>query len=199
MKPFSREKIFNVPNLLSSYRLVMAPVIVLLALSEERTFFVLFLCISLVTDVLDGIVARAWNSRTSFGSRLDSVADEMTYVAALVGAFKFEYQALKPHAPLLYVFIVLLALATVIPLIKFRKIPSFHLYSSKVNALFQASFFFCLFVFDFYIYLYYPVFTFGILACLEVIAITLILDNPISDAKGLYWVLLEKHGGRKKS
>jgi CDP-diacylglycerol--glycerol-3-phosphate 3-phosphatidyltransferase len=147
-----------------------------------------------VTDVLDGIIARAWNLRTSFGSRLDSIADEMTYVAALVGAFQFEYQVLRPHTSLLYSFILLLVLATLIPLIKFRKIPSFHLYSFKANALFQAIFFFCLFVFDFYTYLYYPVFAFGILACFESIAITLLLDKPISDAKGIYWVLLKKRG-----
>jgi len=190
----SSEKIFNLPNLLSSYRLVMAPVLVLLALADERTFFVVFLCISFVTDVLDGIIARAWNLSTSFGSRLDSTADEMTFVAALVGAFKFEHQALEPHVSLLYIFIALLALATFIPIIKFRKIPSLHLYSFKLNALLQTIFFFCLFVFDFYTYLYYPVFTFGVLACLESIAITLLLDKPISNAKGIYWVLLKKSG-----
>ena len=188
----SFEKIFNLPNLLSFYRLVMAPVLVVLALADEQTLFVVFLCISFVTDVLDGIIARAWGAITSFGSRLDSIADEMTYVAALVGAFQFEYQALKPHAGLLYVYVALLILATAFPLVKFRKIPSLHLYSFKMNALFQATFFFCLFVFDFYKYLYYPVFAFGILACLESMTITLLLEKPISNAKGIYWVLLKK-------
>ena len=173
----------------------MAPVLVLLALFDERAFFVVFLCISFLTDILDGIVARAGQLRTSFGARLDSLADEMTYIAALVGAFQFEYQALKPHASLLYVFLVLLALATLIPLIKFRKIPAYHLYSFKLNAFLQAVFFFCLFVIDFYTYIYYPVFAFGILACLESIAITFLLDKPITDAKGIYWVL-SKHGRR---
>ena len=36
----------------------MVPVIVGLALSEQRTLFVVFLCISFVTDVLDGPIAR---------------------------------------------------------------------------------------------------------------------------------------------
>ena len=192
MMPDLPEKKFNLPNLLSLYRLLLAPILVLLALSDERTLFVLFLCISFVTDVLDGIIARAWNLSTSFGARLDSVADEMTYVAALVGAFQFEYQTLKPHISLLYAFIGLLTIATFLPLIKFGKIPGFHLYSFKINALLQGIFFFSLFVFDFYIYLYYPVFIFGILACVESISITLLLDKPISDAKGIYWVLLKK-------
>ncbi len=95
---------------------------------------------------------------------------------------------------MLYAFLVLLAIATVFPLIKFKKIPSFHLYSFKLNALFQAVFFFCLFVFDFYIYLYYPVFAFGTLACLEVIVLTAIVEEPITNAKGLYWVLRNRRG-----
>lgn len=163
----SHGNIFNVPNLLSFYRLVMAPVIVALALSEERTFFIVFLSISFVTDVLDGLIARAWNLSTEIGSRLDSIADELTYVAALAGIFQFEYQALKPHIAMLYAFIALLIVATLVPMIKFRKTSSFHLYSFKANALLQAIFIFCLFLYGFNVYLYYFVMIFGILACLE--------------------------------
>ena len=68
----------------------MAPVIGVLALSEERTLFIVLLCISFVTDVLDGLMARTWNLCTKIGSRLNSIADELTYVAALVGIFQFE-------------------------------------------------------------------------------------------------------------
>lgn len=181
--------IFNAPNALSSYRLAMAPVLAFLALTDERTIFVVFLCLSFASDIVDGIIARAWNLRTSFGSRLDSLADEMTYIAALIGALQFEYQALRPHAYLLYAYLVFLAVSTLVPLIKFRKIPGYHLYSFKINALFQALFFFTLFVFDFYSLLYYPVFIFGILACIESIALSVLLDKPISDAKGIFWVL----------
>ena len=162
-------------------------------MTKMRTLFVVLLCVSYVTDILDGILARALNLSTQFGARLDSLADELTYVAALVGAFQFEYQALAPHVAILYAFVALLALASLLPLVKFRKIPAYHLYSFKANSLFQAIFFFCLFVFDFFIYLYYFVFAFGILACLELIAVVLILDKPASDAKGLFWVLSKKN------
>src|SRR5512134_1266062 len=105
----------------------MAPVIVVLALSEERTWFIICLCLSFVTDVLDGLIARAWSLSTEFGARLDSIADELTYVAALVGIFQFEYEALRPHIEILYAFLALLALSTLIPLIKFKRTPSLHL------------------------------------------------------------------------
>ncbi len=187
--PSSRGEVFNVPNLLSFYRLAAAPVIVALALSEQRTLFVVLLCISFVTDVLDGPIARARNMCTQIGARLDSIADELTYVAALVGIFQFEYQTLEPHIAVLYAFIGLLIVATLTPLIKFRTPPSFHLYSFKANALFQAIFIFCLFIIGFNVYFYYFVMIFGILACLELIAVALVIDQPVSDAKSLYWVL----------
>ena len=179
----------NIPNLLSFFRLGIAPVIVALALSEERSWFVICLCVSFVTDVLDGLIARALNVCTDFGSRLDSIADELTYVAALVGIFQFEYQALKPHVTMLYTFVGLLTLATVVPILKFGKTASFHLYSFKANALFQGIFILLLFLCGFNVYLYYFVMSFGILACLEFIAVTLVVGQPLSNARSLYWVL----------
>jgi len=189
----SRSDVFTVPNLLSFYRLAMAPVIIALALTEERTLFIVLLCISFATDVLDGFIARTWNLCTTLGARLDSIADQLTYVAALVGVFQFEYQALQPHIAMLYVFIGFLLLAALIPLIKFREPPSFHLYSFKANALLQGIFIVTLFVFGFNIYLYYFAMGFGILACLEAIGVSLIIDKPISNARSLFWILGQRN------
>lgn len=185
--------VVSVPNLLSLYRLAMAPVIIALALTEERTLFIAFLCVSFATDVLDGFIARAWNLCTPLGARLDSVADELTYVAALVGVFQFEYQTLQPHIAMLYIFIAFLILTALIPLIKFKRPPAFHLYSSKANAFLQGVFIVTLFLFGFNIYLYYFVIGFGILACLEAIGVSLIVDKPISNARSLLWVLGQRN------
>lgn len=187
--------VFNLPNLLSFYRLAAAPVIAAAALSEQRTLFIVLLSISFVTDVLDGPIARVRNMCTRIGARLDSIADELTYIAALVGVFQFEYRTLEPHIAVMYVFIGLLIAATLIPLIKFRAPPSFHLYSSKANALLQFVFVFCLFFLGFNVFFYYFVMIFGILACLELIAVALVADQPVSNARSLYWVL-DKSGRR---
>lgn len=174
----------------------MAPVLIALALSEQRTFFIIFLCISFVTDALDGPIARAWNLRTEFGSRLDSIADISTYAAALVGIFQFEYQALKLQIPMLYLFMGMLLVAILVPLIKYRRIASFHLYSSKLNALFLALFIIYFLTYGFNNFYYYFVLSFGILAFIEIIAVALLLKEPVNDAKGLYWILLKKKSNR---
>ena len=38
------------------------------------------------------------------------------------------------------------------------------------------------------------IFLTGILACLEVIAVTLAVRQPISNARGLYWMLRDRRG-----
>ncbi len=194
--PDRRDSVLNAANLLTFYRLAMAPVIAALALGEQRNWFIILLCISFATDVLDGLIARAWNLSTDFGSRLDSVADELTYVAALVGIFQFEYEALKPHILMLYAFIALLLPVTLIPLIRFGKTPSFHLYSFKANALLQGIFILYLFTFGFSPLLYYFVMAFGILACIEAIAVALLVRAPVCDARSLFWVLRDGNRSR---
>ena len=189
----SRDDVLTVPNLLSFYRLAMAPIIIALALTEQRTAFIVLLCISFVTDVLDGYIARTWNLATPLGAWLDSIADELTYVAALVGIFQFEYQALQPHISMLYMFIGFVVLAALVPMVKFRKAPSFHLYSFKANALLQGVFIVTLFVFGFNPYLYYLAMAVGILACLEAIGVALVIDKPISNARSLFWVLGQRN------
>jgi CDP-diacylglycerol--glycerol-3-phosphate 3-phosphatidyltransferase len=189
-----RSEIVTVPNILSFYRLVMAPVIVWFAFEEYRNLFIIFLVISLLSDVLDGLIARIWNVQTKLGARLDSIADDLTYVAALVGIFQFEYQTLKPHIGLLYVFIGFLVLTTVVPLVKFKKTPAFHLYSFRANGYIQAFFILHLFVIGFNVYFYYFALGFGILACMEVIAVALAVDRPVTNVRGLYWVLRDKNG-----
>jgi hypothetical protein len=37
---------------------------------------------------------------------------------------------------------------------------------------------------------------FGILACLEFIAVALVIDEPVSDARSLYWVLDKSRRGQ---
>lgn len=184
-----RDDFITIPNLLTVYRLAMAPVIIAFALTEARTLFIVFLCISFATDVLDGLTARVFNLCTPLGAKLDSLADELTYLAALAGIFQFEYQALKPHIAMLYIFLGFLVLAALIPLIKFRKTPSFHLYSFKANALLQGIFIVTLFVFGFNAPLYYFVMGFGVLACVESITVSLVIDKPITNARSLFWIL----------
>ncbi|MDD4425006.1 MAG: CDP-alcohol phosphatidyltransferase family protein, partial [Mariniphaga sp.] len=60
------ENIFNLPNAISFYRLLMFPVILVLLWGKNEFWFVILLCINLVSDILDGNIARIFNLKTKF-------------------------------------------------------------------------------------------------------------------------------------
>jgi cardiolipin synthase (CMP-forming) len=80
-----KKSLINVPNILSFYRIITFPFILYFILTGRENLFAIFIIINLVTDVLDGLIARAFNLETEFGARLDSMADNFTYVLAILG------------------------------------------------------------------------------------------------------------------
>ena len=79
---------FGLPNLLTSLRIVMIPVLVivfyLLPLEWRYIASALVFSIAAVTDWLDGYLARKLGQTTTFGAFLDPVADKLIVAVALV-------------------------------------------------------------------------------------------------------------------
>ncbi len=190
------QKKINIPNALSFYRLLVFPVILFLALTGREQAFAILIIISLVTDVLDGMFARILKQQTDFGARLDSIADFSTYFLVFLGIFLFKRDDFAPHILSFSIFIGLLVSALVLSFIKFGRLPSLHLYSWKIGGYIQGIFFALLFGYKFHTLFYYFMIVWGILAFLEHIIIQLIIPEMRSNAKGLYWVLKERHADK---
>ncbi len=189
---FNGENILNVPNLLSFYRLMISPFILFLALSSQENLFVIFLCISLITDILDGNIARFFKLQTRFGSAIDNLADMFTYAMALLGIFMFRWEEIEPHAWFLYIFLAIFILSYIVAFIRFGKIPGLHLYGAVTAGYIQGVFFFVLFVFGFYGWMYFIAVGWGIVAYIEKIIVLFLLDDIRIGVKGLYWLLNSK-------
>ncbi len=183
------EKIFNIPNALSFYRILVFPLILYFLLSGKETTYAVLLCINLFTDALDGFIARKFNMSTQFGARLDSLADIGTYILAFWGIFKFKSEDLINHGWILYIFLVLFVLIQILNLIRFRSFPSMHLYTFKTTGYIHAILFFTWFFVHFYPAYYYFAISFGLLAEIESIILIFLLKERRSNIKGLYWVL----------
>jgi cardiolipin synthase (CMP-forming) len=187
------ENILNVPNLISFYRLLMFPVILFLALTGNEKWFVILLVVSLISDILDGSIARILNAQTRFGAGLDNLADIGTYILALLGIFLFRWNQIKPHAWLLYIFLIIFILSYLVAFIRFGKIPGLHLYSAVSAGYIQGIFFFVLFVWGFYAWIYYVAVAWGAIAYTEKILVLLKLDDIKPGVKGLYWLMQKEH------
>lgn len=182
----------NLPNLLSAYRLGVSPVILWAIATGRRSLFFTLVCVSLVTDILDGWIARRFHLETEFGARLDSLADDITFFLAFLGLVILDRDFVWGHR---FAFTVLLAShlgAFVVPLIRFGRTTSLHLYSSKVSGYLLGFFIFFYFLFGYSAWYFYFAFGFSVLAFLEGLVITLISQEPRSNVRGLYWVLQER-------
>ncbi|MCX6222220.1 MAG: CDP-alcohol phosphatidyltransferase family protein [Bacteroidia bacterium] len=192
MAKFIDKSILTVPNLLSFYRIFSFPVVLYFALAKSESVYFILLLINLVTDVLDGFIARKFNLQSEFGARLDSFADIGMYILAFVGVICFKTKEIEPYMISSFIFLLFFVLPEIISFFKFRSFPSLHLYSSKIGGFIMGGFFFALFIVGFYPLFYYIMFVVGIVSFLEEIICVLVLSELKSNAKGLYWVLKDK-------
>lgn len=79
---------WNIPNILTTLRLLAAPGVAVMFLYFNRPYadwFALLLFISAaITDWFDGYLARAWKQTTKLGAMLDPIADKAMVVIALM-------------------------------------------------------------------------------------------------------------------
>jgi cardiolipin synthase len=189
----NRKVKWNVPNLLSLLRLLSFPLILYLVFSHQERMFIILIIIALVTDILDGFIARTFNLESEFGAKLDSYADNLMYVGAITGLIVFKAEDFAPYLVSFTIFILLFILPKIVAYYKFREFPSLHLYSSKAATLLQGLFFLYLFLIGFHSLFYYIVIIWCILSYLEQIAVLILIPESRSDLKGLYWILKNKH------
>ncbi len=87
----------NLPNFLASTRIALAPLMFVLLVNRDLTFFeglhvswldyfaALIFVIASATDFFDGYIARNWDQKTQLGAILDPLADKMLTLAAFLG------------------------------------------------------------------------------------------------------------------
>lgn len=189
---------FTIANRITLYRLLAFLVILYFALTGKEMLFVLFFVISLLTDIVDGFIARRLKIDTETGARLDSMADNLTYILAFTGIFVFKWEDFRPHLASFLVFITFLVSTVILSLVKFKRFPSFHLYSTKIGGYIEGIFFITLFTVGFITPFYYFMIFWGILAAIEHIAIQLVIPDMRSNVKGICWVLTEKNSKVKQ-
>lgn len=162
----------SIPNIITSFRIIGAIVIIFLEPFSLAFFLVYGLCGA--TDALDGFVARKFNLTSKFGSILDSVSD-LIFLGVM--GFKILPTLLKLlpiwNWVLILVPIGLQTIAYIICAIKFKKFSAIHTYANKLMS--AAIFFYPFSFIGFLPYIYETyVGVFGSVAILASIEINLI-------------------------
>lgn len=82
---FRKKDILTIPNLLSLFRIILIPVIVVLYVSYQKyEWTTLAILLSGLTDIVDGWIARHFDMVSDFGKIMDPVADKLTQASILL-------------------------------------------------------------------------------------------------------------------
>jgi cardiolipin synthase len=187
----AKEKIFNVPNALSVYRMIALPFIVHSIVTNNKQLYITLLSINLITDILDGLIARTFKLETELGAKLDSFADIGTYIMAFAGMIILENEFVSEHGVAFSLIIGMYVLPQLISVVRFLRPTSFHLYSSKALGYIQGIFIFSYFVFGYTPWYFYFMVIASCLVYTEALAIVVFIPRLRSNVKGIYFMLKE--------
>lgn len=180
-------------NGITWYRLVAALLLALLIFKNRPDLFRWLLPLSFFTDAIDGYLARRYKTASRFGARLDSLADLLTILAAVAGMFVFKWPFVKENLPVILFVLALYAGQTILALLRYRRISSFHTYLAKAGTVVSALFLALAFLLPQPPNgLFYAVILITSLELLEEILLVFLLPKWKANVKGLYWVLQAK-------
>lgn len=121
----------RIPNLLSTFRMAAAPLL-LPAAATGRIPFLILLGLLLASDGLDGYLARRLGALSARGALLDSVADHVMAVCAFAGVWLLWPQPLKQEARS----VVLIASAYILPVVyslaRYGRLFAYHTVLSRI-------------------------------------------------------------------
>lgn len=93
----AKEKIWNVPNVLTMIRMLLIPVYWVLFMNGHRFIALAVFVIASLTDLADGYIARKYHLITDFGKLMDPLADKLMVLSVMLSLALKNY---VPWAPL---------------------------------------------------------------------------------------------------
>lgn len=180
----------HIANFLTYYRLCASPLLLVLALAESFNAFRWLLMVSFLTDAADGYFARRFRVVTTEGSRVDSVADDLTVAAGIVGMLVWQAGFMRQQRIWLLLLAALYLVQLSMALARYGKSTSFHTYLAKIAAVFQG-----VFLISSFFLAKPPAALFHITAVLtaldiiEEIVLVALLPRWQADVRGLYHIL----------
>ena len=172
----SRKDLLTLPNSISLFRLLLAPVMLLASYWGHPLAVKMLFGVAVISDLFDGILARAMELRTELGAKLDTIADLTTYVA-LFFCFLFLWPDFIHDAyPFFTAGFIIYTIAFSFALLKFGRFPSYHSIGGKISAVLMALSILCWFLggpsFPFFVAI-----TLSLIAGIEEIIITALLPR----------------------
>jgi CDP-diacylglycerol--glycerol-3-phosphate 3-phosphatidyltransferase len=188
----------TLPNFLSGFRIVAAPILIYLAWEGQPNLFLILLAVCLLSDAIDGTIARWQKCTSKFGAKLDSWGDFAIYMSVPLCAWWLWPDVLKDEAFFAFLVIGSFTAPFLVGVIKFGRLPAYHTWSAKAGAVFISVSAFLLFIMG----IAWPfrcAAIFLALSASEEIAITLLLSEWRCNVSSFWHARLHINENRKSS
>jgi CDP-diacylglycerol--glycerol-3-phosphate 3-phosphatidyltransferase len=193
--PGQRDWVRHAPNVVSAARIAAAPLLVYFAVQGNEAGFTWVLVPALLSDIVDGWLARALRLQSKLGALLDSIGDALLLLTSIYGIWVFHGEVITDHKAWCYTVVFAWLAEAAVALARYGRLSSFHTYVSKVAGYLLGIFVGVLFVFGFHPWLLYAAVVTSVLGNLEELVLLRLLPEWRADVRGVYWVLRERRGG----
>jgi cardiolipin synthase len=174
----------NIANLVTACRIVLAPILLLFVWNDMEHWFLGCLVVALVSDIVDGQLARRLNLASELGARLDSWADLLTYCSVSLATYWLRPDLVSTLRVPFIAAVASYAIPVIIGFVKFRGLTSYHTLMAGISAQLLGAYAIVLFARG-------PMLPFRVAVCvlvlaeLEEIAISLVLPAPRANVRSL--------------
>jgi phosphatidylglycerophosphate synthase len=179
----------NVPNGISLARLLATPILISTVIFRRPDLFKWLLLACLLSDILDGLIARIFKLRSRLGATIDSIADIFVTIIMVAGVWAFHEPFVRAHALAISLAVGLFLLEIIISFWRYGRISSYHTIVNRISVYAQGIFVMSLFLWGYQSWLFYPMIILAIAASLEEFLLLYLLPECRMDVRGLYWVL----------
>ena len=135
---FLSSSVRSIPTALTVFRLLSAPVLMVLAYMGRERFFLWLAIAALLSDVLDGALARRLGASSETGRLLDSWADLLIALVSFAGATLLWPDTMREEAGYFALVLAALVIPNAWGLLRFRRLLGYHTLSAKASGVFLA-------------------------------------------------------------
>lgn len=187
----------NIPKVLILFRLLLAPIILGLAYfkgDDSKITIVVLMYLGLISDILDGIVARKQGVSSTSLRRMDSQTDMVFWLSIGFSTWILYPQLIANNYVSIYVILAMEVACYVISLVKFKKETCTHAFLSKLWGITLLVAFTSLIGFNHSGIPFALAIVMGLISHIDRILITIILPKWTHDIPSAYHAYLIRKG-----
>ena len=191
-------RIYLFVTFVTFWRIAAFPVLIALVCLRQLPLFSALLALSFLTDAVDGFLARRYHVTSRAGAEWDSLGDDLTVAAAIIGMFVFRWEFIVRVQLFIFILAALFLIHTLAAVGRYGRLTSFHTRMAKISAIAQAVFFLLLFFFPAPPFIaFYIAAILTLLDLLEEIAMILSLDEWEADIRGWFDLRRRRNNGKR--